>query len=125
MIDSIPLCSLPAHPPQESEFQETASDRSDDRETEDGGLSGMEKTGSSSSFFSTSTSSTLKLSGIDLKVEKPLEPSSVDKKLLCGEEYIYKTNYMCVRGCSGSHSCVPSVSLTKTFCFTVCLFMSD
>lgn len=76
-------------------------------------------------FFSTSTSSTLKLSGIDLKVEKPLEPSSVVKKLLCGEEHIYKTNYMCVRGWSRSHSCVPSVSLTKTFCFTMCLFMSD
>lgn len=31
------------HSSQESEFQETVSDRSDCRETEDGGLSGMEK----------------------------------------------------------------------------------
>ena len=42
VTDSIPLCSLPTHSPQESEFQETASDRSDGREPEDGGLSGTE-----------------------------------------------------------------------------------
>ena len=48
MTDRIPLCSLPTHSPQESEVQETESDRSDNRETEDGGLSGMEN---NTSFF--------------------------------------------------------------------------
>ncbi len=48
VTDTIPLCSLPTRSPQESEFQETASDRSDGRETEDGGLSG---TGNNRSFL--------------------------------------------------------------------------
>lgn len=55
VTDNLPLCSLPTHThthtPQESEFQETASDRTDDREAVDGRLSGMEKTGGSSSVF--------------------------------------------------------------------------
>lgn len=93
VIDSIPLCSIPTHSPQESEFQETASDRSDDRETEDGGLSGMEKTGASSSFFSapfsTSSSFTLKLSVTDLKVEKRLELSSAEGKNFYVERNIF------------------------------------
>lgn len=45
------MFSSHTHTPQESEFQETASDRSDDREAADGRLSGMEKTGGSSSLF--------------------------------------------------------------------------
>lgn len=43
VTENIPLCSLPTHTPQESDFQETTSDRSVDREAEDGRLSGMEK----------------------------------------------------------------------------------
>lgn len=43
VTENIPLCSLPTHTPQESDFQETTSDRSADREAEDGRLSGMEK----------------------------------------------------------------------------------
>lgn len=46
------------HSPQESEFQETASDRSDYRDTEDGGLSGMEK---NTSFLLFTTDSHLHL----------------------------------------------------------------
>jgi len=45
----VSLCFLFPHTsPQESEFQETGSDRSGHRETEDEGLSGMEN---NTSFF--------------------------------------------------------------------------
>lgn len=46
--DSIPFHSLPTYSSQEPEFQEAESDRSDNRETEDGRLSGMEN---NTSFF--------------------------------------------------------------------------
>lgn len=49
---TVSLCvPFPHTPRQESEFQETASDRSDDRETEDGGLSGTDKNRSFLLFF--------------------------------------------------------------------------
>lgn len=51
------LFSLPTRSPQESEFQETVSDRSDSRGTEDGGLSGMENNTGFLLYFSLLSSS--------------------------------------------------------------------
>lgn len=72
VTDDIPLYPFPTHSPQESEFQETASDRSDDRETEDGGLSGRDKNRSFLLLFSSTpfSTSTLELLDTDLNVEK-------------------------------------------------------
>lgn len=89
---TVSLCvPFPHTPRQESEFQETASDRSDDRETEDGGLSGTDKNRSfllffSSAPFSASSSSTLELLGTDLKVEKKKKGSDCSCHLLRGEK---------------------------------------
>lgn len=80
VTDRIPLCSLPTRLPQDSEFQETASDRSDSRETEDGGLSGTENNRSFLLFSLHSPfhlqhllhASMLKLFGTDLEMEKKI-----------------------------------------------------
>lgn len=97
VTDGIPLCFLPTHYPQESEFQETASDRSDGRETEDGGLSGTENN-MSFPFFSLRSLPHLQLfltgvvghrfeSGKSFGWNCPLV---MEKQLsfLCGEEHI-------------------------------------
>lgn len=92
VTDSIPLCSLPTPSPQESEFQETASDRSDYREAEDEGLSGTEN---NTSFLLVSVSalyihsSMLKLLG-RFKMEKKFWLKLVEKQslILCGEEHL-------------------------------------
>ncbi|KAK2842193.1 hypothetical protein Q5P01_012393 [Channa striata] len=73
----IPRPSIVIRQPKQSEFQETVSDRSDCRGTEDGGLSGTENNTSFLLFFLTapifpSSSSTLELSGTDFQMEKVL-----------------------------------------------------
>lgn len=72
--DSIPFHSLPTYSSQEPEFQEAESDRSDNRETEDGRLSGMEN---NTSFFPFTFHSLIQLCtfhtelwGANLKMEK-------------------------------------------------------
>lgn len=136
VTDSILLCSLPTHSPQESEFQETASDRSDGRETEDGGLSGMKNR--ILLLFSLHSLLHLQLfhAGVvghrfeNGKTSGWSCPLLMEKQLwcLCGEEHICEKNYSACEGMiEFTQSCPQCVneSLWENFCSIMSLFMSD
>lgn len=141
VTDSIPLCSLPTHSPQESEFQETASDRSDSRETEDGGLSGTEN---NRIFLLFSLHSLLHFQLFHaVVVGHRFWKWKKKKKVLAGAVLCWwKNNFdfyaernifvrritLRVREWFGfTQLCLQcvNVSLWKNFCSITCLFMSD
>lgn len=122
--DSVPSFVFPSHTrcPQESEFQETSSDRSDGRETEDGGLSGMEN---NTSFLLFSLHLQLLLAGaVGHTFENGNKVLAREKKpwFLCEKEDI------CEEGMIGfTQLCLQcvDVSLWKNVGPITCLFMSD
>lgn len=131
VTDSIPLCSLPMHSPQESEFQETASDRSDCRETVDGGLSGMENNTSFLLFpFCCLLHFQPQLLGTDFENGKSSGSSChllLEKQLwfLCREQQ--RNNFACeeISEVTQLFSQCVNASLRKNFCSIACMVETD